>query len=337
MLNSTVLEVAIGLVFCYASVSLITSSIYEAFASYLGLRSTTLFKGIQCLINAKDPNNQLLLGIYNHALVNPLGDGEAATTTTIEKLKDKPSYIDSKHFASALIDTVQSASGDFVKLGNDINAIENEQIRQLLRSMYDSSAGKIENLHASLATWFDAGMDRLSGSYKRKSQLWCFVIALVLAGVFNIDSLHLFKTLWQQPALVTQISNPETVPQASETLKAFEAMKQLPIGWSTRENKSNAEAVEFTAFTLVGWLVTASASLFGGPFWFDLLKLLINLRGTGTKPEKVADNPASTEKLKQTDHTDNEISGLRNSIIDLHSANNQQDESYRPVQSEERW
>jgi len=62
MLNSTVLEVAIGLVFCYASVALITSSIYEAIASYRGLRSETLFKGIQSLLNAKDPNNQLLLG-----------------------------------------------------------------------------------------------------------------------------------------------------------------------------------------------------------------------------------------------------------------------------------
>ena len=37
MFNSTVLEVAIGMVFCFASIALIVSSIYEALASILGL------------------------------------------------------------------------------------------------------------------------------------------------------------------------------------------------------------------------------------------------------------------------------------------------------------
>ena len=37
--------------------------------------------------------------------------------------------------------------------------------------------------------------------------------------------------------------------------------------------------------SIVGWLLTASASLFGAPFWFDLLKMIVRLRGTGTKPE----------------------------------------------------
>jgi hypothetical protein len=72
MFNGTVLEVAIGLVFCYASVALIASSIYEAIASWLNLRSETLFKGIQSLLNEGVGSNQaLLLGIYNHALACP--------------------------------------------------------------------------------------------------------------------------------------------------------------------------------------------------------------------------------------------------------------------------
>jgi hypothetical protein len=290
MFNSTVLEVAIGLVFCYASVALITSSIYEAIASQLNFRSKTLFKGIQCLLNASNEDNQkLLLGIYNHALASPLGDGAASA---IKDLKNKPSYIDSSHFASALLDTIQSAPGSFEKLGEDINAIKDEQIKQLLRSMYDSSAGKIETLQTDLATWFDAGMDRVSGSYKRQAQVWCFVIALALSAVFNIDSFHLFKTLWQHPAIVMQVSNPETSTDA-----ALKTLETLPIGWWKSDAplselnikpKDTDTPVEFSFYMLGGWLVTASASLFGGPFWFDLLKQLINLRGTGVKPKKEA-------------------------------------------------
>jgi len=282
MFSSTVLEVAIGLVFCYASVALITSSIYETIASQLNFRSNTLFTGIQHLLNATHKENQnLLLGIYNHALASPLGDGKAAT---IEEIKHKPSYIDSSHFAVALIETIQSAPGNFAKLGTDINAIENEQIRQLLRGMYDSSAGEIEHLHTSLATWFDTGMDRVSGSYKRQSQRWCFVIALLIAVTFNIDSFNLFKTLWQHPAFVTEISNPQA---ATDAVKALEELEKLPIGWQSDLSFSEYwKTLAEHPVTLVGWIVTASASLFGGPFWFDILKKLISLRGTGAKPKK---------------------------------------------------
>jgi hypothetical protein len=282
MFNSTVLEVAIGLVFCYASIALITSSIYEAIASQLNFRSNTLLTGIQSLLNATNEGNQkLLLGIYNHALTSPLGDGVAKT---IEDLKHKPSYMDASHFAVAFVDTIRSAPGDFVKLGNDIDAIKDPQIKHLLRTMYDNSAGKIENLHTSLATWFDTGMDRVSGSYKRQSQRWCFVIALVVTITFNIDSFNLFNILWQHPSFVAEINSPQTANVA------VQALEKLPIGWQT--NISLCEHWKMLAehpITLVGWIISASTSLFGGPFWFDLLNRLINLRGTGTKPKKDTD------------------------------------------------
>jgi hypothetical protein len=282
MFSSTVLEVAIGLVFCYASVALITSSIYEAIASQLNFRSNTLLTGIQGLLNVKNEDNQeLLLGVYNHALASPLGDGVAST---IKELKQKPSYMDARHFAVALVDTIRSAPGDFIKLGNDIDAIKDPQIKKLLRTMYDNSAGKIENLHSSLATWFDTGMDRVSGSYKRQSQRWCFVIALIVTVTFNIDSFNLFTILWQHPSFVSEISSPQT---ASE---AVHALEKLPIGWQTNIPLcEHWKTLAAHPTILAGWLITASTSLFGGPFWFDLLNRLINLRGTGTKPQKDTD------------------------------------------------
>lgn len=32
-----------------------------------------------------------------------------------------------------------------------------------------------------------------------------FLLSLLLAILFNIDSIHLFRTLWQQPALAAQL------------------------------------------------------------------------------------------------------------------------------------
>ncbi|HEY8095588.1 MAG TPA: hypothetical protein VIE65_05775 [Methylobacter sp.] len=268
------MEVAIGLVFCYASVALIVSSINEAIASILKLRSKSLLDGVKSLLN--DPNfNGLALNIYNHGLVSPHDQGNAANA---QDLTNKPSYIDPKHFAIALIDSIQTKTGDFIQLGADINAISDPQIKQLLQSIYTRASGKIENVHAELATWFDAGMNRLSGNYKRRSQLHCFIIALAIAILFNIDSFHLFTTLWQHPAITTGIT-----PPTDSTNIPWEMLMSLPVGWSNGTTFTSVVGA-ILSIKFAGWLVTASASLFGAPFWFDLLQNMVRLRGTGNKP-----------------------------------------------------
>jgi len=143
--------------------------------------------------------------------------------------------------------------------------------------MYARAGGKIENLRADLAGWFDSGMERVSGAYKRRTQLICLILGLLIAAFLNIDSFHLFKSLWQHPTLAAQISMPDTTTAG----EALEELKALPIGWK--------EAPAFDAGLLLlfaGWLVTASSALFGAPFCFDLLQRMVQLRGTGKKPDE---------------------------------------------------
>jgi hypothetical protein len=279
MFNSTVLEVAIGLVFCYASVALIASSVYEAIASWLNLRSKTLFTGIARLLNAtgsQTSGKDLLQKIYNDALVHPSGDGK---TTHFDKDKCIPAYIPSKNFALALMHAIQQAPGKFENLSADINAVKDEQLRNLLLSLERKAAGNLDAFQHEVADWFDASMGRVSGIYKKWSQLWCFLIALVIAIIFNIDSVHLFKTLWVHPSLMAQVNFDKVDPALAA--KAYQQLQMLPVGWN--------QAFEWSALLSpslwLGWLLTASASLFGAPFWFDTLKTLVRLRGTGLKPD----------------------------------------------------
>lgn len=279
MFNSTTLEVAIGLVFCYASVALIVSSINEAIASALKLRSRSLLEGVKSLLN--DPKCEgLALNVYNHGLVSQLGQGNAENA---QDLKNKPSYIDPKHFAIALVDNIQTIPGDFAQLGKDIDAMQDPQLKQLLQGIYIRASGKIESVNAELATWFDAGMDRLSGNYKRRSQLYCFIIALAIAALFNINTFNLFKTLWQHPAIAAGIS--ASVPSTDILWDKF---LYLPIGWPSNGTLSISA---ISGIQFAGWLVTASATLYGAPFWFDLLQKLVRLRGTGNKPGADGNNP----------------------------------------------
>jgi hypothetical protein len=277
VLNTPVLEVAIGLVFCYAAVGLIVSSINEAIASVLKLRAVTLLNGIKQLLN--DPNFEgLARDVYNHALVNPRHNGQAQKE---EDLSYKPSYIPSMHFANALIDVLQQGCATAAKLDQALAAIQDPQLRQLLLGMYARAAGNLERLQNEFAAWFDNGMERVAGQYKRRTQLICVVIAFVIAATFNIDSFHLFKTLWDNAGFAVAA----TASSAPNVLDAVAGLQTLPIGWSSFPPQLTP-AGYFLMF--IGWLVTASSALFGAPFWFDLLQNITQLRGTGRKPSGAA-------------------------------------------------
>jgi hypothetical protein len=117
----------------------------------------------------------------------------------------------------------------------------------------------------------------MSGTYKRRQLLISLLLALLLAILFNIDSIHLFRTLWQQPSLTAHLHD---APGALDPA-VFDAMMALPIGWTHFPPVAGAEF----ALQVAGWLVTASTALFGAPFWFDLMQRVVRMRSTGTRPE----------------------------------------------------
>jgi hypothetical protein len=266
MLNTTVLDVALGLVFCWGAVALIASSVYEAIASIFKLRANELLNGVKELLNDK-PFKGLAKAVYGNALVNPRDPG---TATDEAQLTTKPSYIDPMHFAAALIEAIQGAPDAAAALKAKIDAMTDKQLQAMLLGIYARAGGKIEEIQKQLASWFSAGMERVSGVYKRKAQLFSFRIALVVAGLLNIDTFHLCEALWSHPADVASLGVPSAAGQALQDLK------QLPVGWTA--------GMAFSYLTPLGWLATACSALFGAPFWFGLLQRLVNVRGAGPKP-----------------------------------------------------
>lgn len=273
MFGSTVLEVAIGLIFCFASISLIASSIHEAIASALKLRGRTLLTGVKLLLN--DPQfTGLAQAIYNHALINPQGAGYAKKPS---ELTTKPSYIPSRQFAIAFIDVLQTTPAGVQQLGDALISLKDQQLRLMLLGMHQRAAGNIEKVYTELAAWFDHSMERVAGSYKRRAQFISFIIALALAALFNVDSFRVFETLWLHTALTAQLN----LAQGQNPAEIIAYLK-LPVGWGQSPEFCILSKDSWVMFA--GWLVTASSALFGAPFWFDLLQKLTHLRGTGKKP-----------------------------------------------------
>ena len=274
MLGSTVLEVAIGLTFCFGTVALIVTTLQEALASLFRLRANTLLAGVKSMLN--DPQfDGLARAVYAHPLVNPHTDGSAMDERS---LATRPSYIEPAHFAIALVDSLWKTPGDFMQLRSAIEAISDPQLRTAMLGMV-SRARDLQQFQDMLAGWFDNAMARMSGAYKRSQLLISLLLSLLLAIMFNIDSIHLFRILWQQPALAAHLKD---VPTALDPA-VIDALMALPIGWTRFPPVLNADF----ALQVVGWLITATTTLFGAPFWFDLMQRVVRMRATGAKPEEV--------------------------------------------------
>ena len=281
MFNSTVLDVAVGIVFTFLTVSLICGLLTETWATIMSWRANSLLAGVQALVN--DPQfTGLAQTLYQHALVSPLDSG---TATTIGALSKLPSYIAPLHFADALIDSVKIGAGTAADMKTAIEASPllagDNQMKTMLTGMVERSGGDGPKLRQAVAAWFDTSMDRVSGSYKRWTQLYCFGFGLIIAVALNVDTLHVARALWLQPQITQALPAADDVPTA---LTAFDGAG-LPIGWG-----GEVQGFGFLACTsrLVGWIITALSTLLGSAFWFGALSGLLKLRGVGPSPAEKA-------------------------------------------------
>ncbi len=328
MLNSTILDVVIGLAFGFLAVSLVTSAIVEAINSAFKLRSKSLLAGVKQLVN--DPGfNALALALYRHASINPRGAGGS-----VQDAKTRPpAYIDPKQFANALLDVTGLSAASVgaaapgpaavAAMQAAIADIKDPQIKALLDGIVQRSRGDLSQIRAEISDWFDTAMDRVSGAFKRWTQLATFVIALIISMLINVDSIRIGRALWEQPTISARLMLPEGagptpaaadlashgVPQGSAEAIAAQAVldvleANLPVGWPSghvlevRDEKDPTKWSQIWSsgkfgMILAGWFVTAMASLFGAPFWFDVLQTVVRLKGSGPSPKEKANGDAA--------------------------------------------
>jgi hypothetical protein len=245
--------------------------------------------------------------------------------------KDHPSYLSGRSVALALIGSLDPtkplpAMGD---LQNAVQGLPPSRIRDTLLSSLTEAGNDIDKLRTSIATWFDDSMERLSGAYKRQLKWISMITGLVVAIVFNADSLTVASTLWGDQAsrasvlaIATKVAQERapTTPESVDSTKLRETIERtqnllhsLPIGWHCDADRSPTTASSatrertlgfywtcaatklptVTAIQIIGWVLTAIALSLGAPFWFDLLQKFMNVRGAGAKPKREDDKAAA--------------------------------------------
>jgi hypothetical protein len=300
------LDVAIGLAFMYFLLSVVCSSVQEVISSVLKLRARNLEAGIRSLIADKTKADAFYKNWRIDALKTP-------RWIRGSKKPRKPSYIPSRTFALALIDTVAPTPGS--RDDNNVLRTAGEAIKempdgtvgkQLLLDALDKSEERLNVFRGEIEDAFNATMDRATGWYKRKVQIILFAIAVIVAGSLNADTFNVAQRLFQDDALRAQVvgqavkaaEENEPTPADQVTAKTVEEqIKQarataLPFGWSAENipDEANPEGKWGSWNWLPAWLlkvggilVTAFALMLGAPFWFDVLGRFAKLRSSGNR------------------------------------------------------
>jgi hypothetical protein len=232
--NSSVLDIAIGLVFVYLLLGLICTAVNEWLAQKYQLRASTLRDGIAGLLQIPHDNASMIDEFYNHPMIKALS-----------RPGSHPAYVPPKIFALVLMDLLSPARttpeppGErLAKIRAFIDSLPDGDAKRSLVILASRSDDSIDNFEKHLEAWYDASMDRVSGWYKGKIQIWTAMIAVCVTMFVNADSIDIARRLMIYPVLrdrivqdAGRVRNGGGVPPAvTETQKAD--LSAL-TGWST--------------------------------------------------------------------------------------------------------
>lgn len=324
MFGSAIIDVGIGLIVVFILVSTICTAVREGIESILKTRAAYLEHGIRQLLHDKGGQG-LAKELYQHPLVNGIFSGDYAPADGTNKPglwargRNLPSYINAQNFSHALMDIAArgkqadnmdtSLNGQPVSLEairKNVAEIQNPQVQRVLLHAVNTAQGDINKAQKVIEDWFNSSMDRVSGWYKRSTQMIIFGIAIAVVVSMNINTLKVANYLSVNESareLVVKEAGTITANGAPTDYKVAEAHLQaltLPIGWDG-DNPAwinpKGEGGAWNSFwgVFLGWLITAFAATLGAPFWFDMLNKVMVIRST-VKPREKSQDEGSEDR-----------------------------------------
>jgi hypothetical protein len=328
MFGSSVLDIAIGAIFVFLLLSVFATVLNELVFSFLNMRGRELLQGVAILLDDAAKTG-LVNKIYNNGQVFGLFEGNFDPS----KKGKLPSYIPSKNFALALLESVADgpfsetqtsppAAGvpagiaqqnpvlteAFKNKAKDLAGVPaTEKVGKPLLAMIAMVGNDATKLQKSVEDWYNSGMDRVSGRYKYKTQWMLFSIGLVIAVAINADTIHIVKQLSQDSTLRASIiaaaesaKEPQVDPSQT-TQQRIEAAKDSladvnNVGVPLGWHRGDWSTKQAPNLVL-GWILTAIAISLGAPFWFDILNKIMVVRST-VKPREKSQDEGSKDKSK---------------------------------------
>lgn len=291
------IQVVIGLVFLLLLLSLLVTTIMELISSMLALRGKNLEKAILNMLANGQKQGELFQAFKGNALYKQLCNYRDSA-----KLRP-PSYLSSQNFQSILMDIILKGE-DAGKLTQKIDEIQNDELKQVLKQLLNDAGYELDAFKEKMQGWYNDVMDRAAGWYKRNIQILVTFVGLVVAVIFNADTISVYQRLESNPEelkeIVTMaeayankneldIQTGGSVQQQWDQVNSLiqdelqQANAPLGLGWHPEDLKNMTPSD--WVIKILGWIVTALAVSLGAPFWFDLLKKLVNIKASGNEPK----------------------------------------------------
>jgi hypothetical protein len=319
MFGLQVLDIGLGMVFLYLLLSLACTAATELISGAVRLRASTLVQGIKNLIR----DDKLQKEFLDHPLIKAL-----------HREGKMPSFIPPRTFALTLLHTIPGVdmSKGIESVRDAVAQLPaDSDLRKTLIILIDDAGNDLTKLRANVETWFNDTMDRVGGWYKAKAQVITVVVCLLVVGFSNADTIQWVKALSSdsslREALVAQAevyakrdepaplitsrepAESKTVAAQPESKKVtsgaidsltiaarriqsnLDEIKKLgiPFGWEKTPEKVN------WLLKVVGLLLTVLATSLGAPFWFDMLKKIVNIKTAGASPSDAKDKGEEKE------------------------------------------
>ncbi len=256
----------------------------------------------------------------------------------------RPSYLSADAFLAILLDFFSKddpeVKRDLSKLRAEVETMPDCAIKRSLLYLLDQSEGSLDRFKAGVKSYYDEIMDHVTGWYKRHMQAWLLAVGLIIAMIFNANSLKVYNRLSDDPelraSLVQQATqyveqnrqllydslllrlDPADQLDSAQLAHRIESLNgvmdsiirgdlerlrsPLGLGWERGflqpEWQTDPATTHWIALpprlyflyaiwdNLFGWLITALAICLGAPFWFDLLKKLVNIRNAPRPPDE---------------------------------------------------
>lgn len=291
------IQVVIGLVFLLLLLSLLVTTIMELISSMLALRGQNLEKAIINMLANGQKQGELFQAFKGNALYKQLCNYRGNSKVR------PPSYLSPQNFQSILMDIILKGE-DAGKLTQKIDEIPNEELKQVLKQLLNDAGYELDAFKEKMQGWYNDVMDRAAGWYKRNIQILVTLVGLVVAVISNADTISVYQRLESNPEELKEIvtmaeayakKNELDIQTGGSVQQQWDQVNHLiqdelqqansPLGLGWHYEDLRGMTPSDWVIKILGWIVTALAVSLGAPFWFDLLKKLVNIKAAGNEPK----------------------------------------------------
>lgn len=286
------LTIVLGIIFILLLLSLLATTIMELVSSLLQLRGKNLERALRNMLASSDLDERILEAFKQNALYRQLSYRNG-------KKLSAPSYVSPQSFQSILMNILlEGREQNLENIRGSIDKLGNQDLREVLLQLLNESENKLDNFRSKVQGWYNDVMDRSTAWYKQNTQKLLVMIGFALAVVFNADTIAIYQRLGADPEALQQVvtmaeayvagNDVEAIRQRDpEFEQIYQDLKNLvqqdleaarrPLGLGWDNGIAQMSPLDWLT-KLLGWVVTALAVSLGAPFWFDLLKKIVNIR-----------------------------------------------------------